>query len=917
MRTNANEIFKRFPDLNYENDYQGSVTSSDFYNQFTNLLDWYPINDHFNKNSGNTFFKENNTKVQSDTHNNEDVMSNVHNEDSKAQFVCKELDSRHLNACFNCLDRHPPTATLLMYETNMGSLIAFKQQQLMARVQQYAHVLLKYLKYHKIPETDRHTFVVTLYLPMCPDTICIMLACARLGLPHSVVFSGYSKASLITRLIDSKSRLVISTDHYQRGENKVISFLKSLNETLEIMKLKKTELSVLVVEESERLEFEKVGDVVYTAPNDFKLAETHMQSDNEININKKVNNTNIDFFKSADFKDKHNEFIECFQVASSHPLFYLYTSGSTGTPKGLVHTTANYLIYAMLTMKHCFYNPDLFNYNRSNKQNFVQRPINLNKPFFCTADVGWITGHTYCLYGPLALGLCTLICTGLPDYPKGKIFNTLKEADVEVLYTSPTLIRSLKAIYEPISTPIVEDILVSTVFRNEEDKKSFTLDIKTDHVKLNLDKSEILYKGEAEEKTPYNKIEDGVHQSYTSFEDVNSKKAFVTKEQNVRDCCVLVSESDKSEKDVLENTISKYTHTLRLIGSVGEPLNTDARLWIRKLLQTEVVDTYWQTETGGHMLIGIAGNKPMYGVIPKILKPTNDKDGNPVEITKTHQMGSVCFAKPWLGLAKTIIGDHSKYLDTYFKPYPGFYFTGDQGYFVHDSTISTYSDAAGNPINTTDMIETQKDVLIAPSNCDTSCFTPAIDIKSYAHCICYNYIKKNKDLKEIPVFPCMHYSIVITGRTDDVLNISGHRISTQEVEDSLSLMEEISEVAVVSNADDMTGERIVLFVVLPLAVASSSVETPSRMQNNTVFATNLIAKINEKLRNDIGALVRAKDIYFISGLPKTRTGKIMRRTLRAAVRGEDIGDVTTCMNAEVIQEVCGLFTRNSQKKGFS
>jgi acetyl-CoA synthetase len=538
-----------------------------------------------------------------------------------------------LNVAFNCIDRHIHAGhgdrVALLWEGDEPAdnrRITFSE--LLVEVCKLAALLQSY-------NLDNTKDTVTLYMPMVPETVFVMLACARLGLPHNVVFAGFSAESLRDRISDAKSSVVFTADYGKRGGKKIP--LKSVVDEA---------LSGLTEGNSSVKHY----IVLYRQEQVESSASVNDKKDNTATTNDNVNITNDNVsintstststststtatatsWNEALLEFKNVKFVEPIQVNSEHPLFMLYTSGSTGKPKGLLHTSGGYLTYAAYTTRNSF---DLH--------------PEAGDVFGCLADVGWITGHTYIVYGPLALGATTVLFESIPTYPTpSRYWETIDRLKITQLYTAPTVIRALR----------------------------------------------------------------------------------------------------KYGEDQVRGSSLK---TLRVLGSVGEPINPDAWLWYWKLIGQEecsVIDTFWQTETGGHVIAPLpnvhsvkpgAAGFPCIGIDAVLLDPVDGKEltGNDVE-------GVLCIRKPWPGLARTIFGDHERFRNTYFSTYPGYYFTGD----------AAHRDSDGH--------------------------------------------------------------LWIRGRVDDVINVSGHRLSTAEIEAALGKHESCAEAAVLGRSDEITGQSIWAFCIL-------------------------------------------------------------------------------------------------------
>lgn len=569
-----------------------------------------------------------------------------------------------MNITKNCIDRHLAqrgSKTAIIWEPNDTKEAAqhISYQELYDRVGKMTNVL----RNKGIQKGDR----VTIYLPMIPELPIAMLACARVGAVHSVVFAGFSASALATRINDSDSKLVITSDGSYRG-NKALD-LKSI-----------------------------VDDALTKCPSVEKVL-----------VAKRTNN-------EVTMKDGRDEWLQPLVdeapvdniptiMDAEDPLFILYTSGSTGKPKGMLHTCAGYMVYTAYTFKN------VFNY----KENDI---------YWCTADIGWITGHSYILYGPLANGATTVMFEGVPTYPEpDRFWQVVAKHKVTQFYTAPTAIRALA-------------------------KES------TDWVEKN---------------------------------DLNS---------------------------------------LRVIGSVGEPINDEAWHWYNDHVgkkKCPIVDTWWQTETGGIMISPIpfvTPTKPTYATLPMpgIQPVLMDEKRN--EITGNQVDGNLCIRFPWPGIARTIWGDHQRYKETYFSAFPGKYFTGD----------GALRDEVG------------------------------------------------------------YYRI--TGRVDDVIIVSGHNLGTAPIEDSINEHPAVAESAIVGYPHDIKGNALYGFVILK--------ETGEGRDKD-----NLRKEINQLISDQIGPIAKLDKIQFVPGLPKTRSGKIMRRILRKIAEGDfsNFGDTSTLLDPDVVEEI--------------
>ena len=571
-----------------------------------------------------------------------------------------------INASYNSLDVNVsknPNKTAIIFETEDGKSEHITYKELLSKTSQFANGLKKL----GVEPMDR----VVIYMPMCPEAVIAMQACARIGAIHSVVFGGFSSNALKDRIEDAKSKIVITADGAYRGGN--IIPLKQATDEAVSQSSYKVENVVVFQRTGEKIEFNEKRDVWWG----------DLVSDCDSNCDPEPLN-------------------------AEHPLFILYTSGSTGKPKGIQHSTAGYILHAKTTFSWVF-------------------DIKNDDVFWCTADVGWITGHTYVAYGPLLAGATILIYEGAPTFPDvGRFWDICEKHAVTIFYTAPTAIRALM------------------------------------------------------------KHGDEIPQSY----DLSS---------------------------------------LRLLGTVGEPINPEAWMWYHRIIGQErcpIVDTWWQTETGGAMISPLPGvtetkpgscTTPMPGIDVDIV----DELGEPVG--EANQGGYLVIKKPWPSMLRTIWGDNQRYIDTYWEKFDGrYYVAGDSAYRDEDGC---------------------------------------------------------------------HW---IMGRIDDVLNVSGHRLGTMEVESALVANEMVAEAAVVGRPHEVKGESIFAFVVTKGERPSG--EGAKKMQQ----------ALREWVAEQVGAIAKPDEIRFSDNLPKTRSGKIMRRLLRAIARDEAITqDISTLEDESIIKQLQG------------
>ena len=565
-----------------------------------------------------------------------------------------------LNITENCLDRHvenTPEKTAIIFEPNNpeDETLHISYKDLHSKVCSFANVL----KNNNVKKGDR----VCIYLPMVPELAIAVLACARIGAVHSVVFAGFSSTALAARINDASCKMVLTSDGSFRG-NKTIDLKSIVDEAL----------------------------------NDCDCVESVIVL-NRINSGITLNKNEKWWH---DELSKVNDNCPAEIVDSEDPLFILYTSGSTGKPKGMVHSCGGYMVYSSYSFKN------VFNYNDGDI-------------YWCTADIGWITGHSYIVYGPLLNGATTIMFEGVPSYPDfGRFWAICEKYKVNQFYTAPTAIRALAK--HPVE---------------------------------------------------------------------------------------LVNKYDLG--------------SLKVLGTVGEPINEEAWDWYNNNVgkgKCPIVDTWWQTETGGIMITSLANvtegkptfaTKPMMGIQPVLF------DENSKELNENNKNGILGIKFPWPSIARTIYGDHERYKNVYFSAYPGYYFPGD----------GAFRDDDGN----------------------------------------YR----------------------ITGRVDDVVIVSGHNLGTAPIEDAINMHDNVVESALVGFPHDIKGNALYAYVIL----------------KDDSISNNIVKEINDLISKTIGPIAKPEKIQIVPGLPKTRSGKIMRRILRKIASGEkeNFGDISTLLNPEVVDQI--------------
>ncbi|GAB4434263.1 MAG: acetate--CoA ligase [bacterium] len=566
-----------------------------------------------------------------------------------------------LNVSYNCLDRHIKTwrrnKAALIWEGDNYETRTLTYGQLYREVNRFANVLKKM----GVKKGDR----VTIYLPMILELPIAMLACTRIGAIHSIIFAGFSPSSIVDRVDDAKSTFLITADEGLRA-GKIVPLKKNVDEALSDPRASTIQKVVV---------FKRTG--------------------NPVNMKEGRDYWWHELMADPEIKD----YCEPEKMDAEDPLFILYTSGSTGKPKGVLHTTGGYLLYVTATFKYVFDYKD-------------------NDVYWCTADIGWVTGHSYIVYGPLSFGATSFVFEGVPNYPKpDRFWEVVEKYGVNIFYTAPTAIRAM--------------------------------------------------------------MRDG--EQWPNGRDLSS---------------------------------------LRLLGTVGEPINPEAWIWYNTYIgrnRCPIVDTWWQTETGGHLIATIPGASfqkpgsaglPFFGVVPKVV----DDSGNEVGV---NEGGKLIIEKSWPGMMRTVYGDHERFHQTYFTMFKGKYFTGDGA-------------------------------------------------------------RKDED-----------GYFWLMGRVDDVINVSGHRIGTAEVESALVSHASVAEAAVVGMPHDIKGQGIYAYVILKEGFKASE---------------DLRKELIQHVRKEIGPIATPDILHFVPNLPKTRSGKIMRRILRKVAENEfeNIGDTTTLADPSVV-----------------
>ncbi len=589
-------------------------------------------------------------------------------DESNAPFYKWFLGGK-LNVAYNCVDRHlkdKKNKAAIIFEGDNEDKRIITYRELAYEVSKTANM---FKNQFNIKKGDR----VVIYMPMIPEAVIVMLACAKIGAIHSIVFGGFSAEALRDRIIDAEAKLVVTADGaFRKGKPYMLKPV--VDKALEVG-CESVEKVCVVERNGEEIEWVAGRDYSY----------------NEL-------------IKSQ------SPFCKSEPMESEDPLFLLYTSGSTGKPKGVQHSTAGYILWAQMTMEWTF-------------------DIKDNDTFWCTADIGWITGHTYIVYGPLSAGATTIIFEGVPTFPDaGRCWRMVEEYRINQFYTAPTAIR-------------------------------------------------LLHKMGADEPKKY---------------DLSS---------------------------------------LRILGTVGEPIDPPAWKWYYEEIgggECSIVDTWWQTETGGHMITPLPAVTPVKPScatlpLPGIFAEVIEKDGTPTPI---GEKGFLCITKPWPSMIRTIWNDPERFKKSYFgdckKEGRSVYFSGDGAMVDEDGYIT------------------------------------------------------------------------ITGRTDDVINVSGHRMGTAEVESAIKKHSQVASVAVVGKPHPIKGEGIFAYIVL-------------KSDEGIANEMELVKEINEVISKEIGNIAKCDSIVFVSDLPKTRSGKVMRRILRALAKGEEVKqDTSTLENPAIVEEIKNL-----------
>jgi acetyl-CoA synthetase len=585
-------------------------------------------------------------------------------DESKAPFV-KWFDGGRLNVSAQCIDRHlvdKKNKVAIIFEGDNGDQQMITYLSLSQKVNRFANMLKNQFG---VKKGDR----VVIYMPMIPEAAYAMLACARIGAIHSIVFGGFSAEALRDRIEDAQAELVITADGaYRKGKPYLLKNVvdDALSGSTPVKK-------VCVIERNHE-------EISWVAGRDYSYNELVTNESSEC---------------------------EAEPMESEDPLFLLYTSGSTGKPKGVQHNSAGYILWAQMTMEWVF-------------------DVKADDTYWCTADVGWITGHTYIVYGPLAMGATTVMFEGVPTYPDaGRCWKMVEEYKINQFYTAPTAIR-------------------------------------------------VLHKMGEHEPAKY---------------DLSS---------------------------------------LKVLGTVGEPIDPPAWKWYYEAVggsKCAIVDTYWQTETGGHVVSPLPGATPIKPAcatfpLPGIMAEVVDEEGNKKE---AGEQGLLCITRPWPSQIRNVWGDEERYVKSYFGDVSR---AGKPVYFSGDGAI--------------------------------------YDEEGY---------------------------ITITGRTDDVINVSGHRMGTAEIEAAIKKSPDVAEVAVVGKPHEIKGEGIFAYIVL-------------KNEENLGELVETMKAINNVIKHEIGNIALCDDIVFVPGLPKTRSGKVMRRILRAIAKGEAITqDISTLEDPAVVEQI--------------
>lgn len=678
-----------------------------------------------------------------------------------------------LNACYNVIDRNvkkTPNKLALIYDDNNGKSYRYTFEECLFEIMRVAN----FLEY----ATRNHTELnyVAIYMQTSPQAFFTALACARIGMPHNIIFGGFGSESIALRVKDSNAKIIFTNFEVQR-ETKTINFFESVMNANELLKKENYKLDCVIVYDLDKIEHVETDTPILLWNDILRNNEAEHEKENLSILKQKkcvnLESTTCNYTATTKYYNDMNKtlalhkFIPCKPVLAENPLFCIYTSGSTDKPKGLVHTTGGYLFYASFTNQKAY-------------------DVNEKSVFLCTGDLGWVAGATYSIYGVLSLGSAAVIMSGSPSYPNiNRIFRMIHEYKISHIFTAPTVLRLIKQKYKGLSARF-ENRSLKEIYES----RVYDCDDFFDNTE-NEDTNALQNKVTKLPDLPFDLFVDQKTLSADTMSTYNPA-SFYRKNTNF-----YVDDFDLS--------------SLRTVIYGGEPLDRDAFYWCKSVFGPFIpfLPTYWQTEAGSCLITGISYKTypipectgvPFFGIHP-VIYPNNKRSG------------AIIFSGSWPGIARTIINDQERYKRSYFQVYPGYFNTGDLG--------------------------------------------------------------------------CERNGIFyVQGRCDDVLKVSGHRLSSSEIENACCSVKDVAEAAAIGVDDSIIGQVIDLFCV-------------------KTELTKIIPKIDiiNAIRSKIGPIVRVKEVYFVSDLPKTKTGKIMRRVLKSIIEDKPMGDLSTCANIESISHI--------------